>query len=1230
MFAAGLLAFLILEIWLLAAAALVLHHLSQRTGQAPLLIYLSVLTLWLQLIYPGHSTILSGAQAVQVNSGLLAALSALLLGVLIVYIFDGTVRARFLIISLAGIGLLVEGINVLIKLQAAVSASQLNIATLIERPAWMGFTAACSLALELIVMVMVYQLVSNFRRRTPDVLAAVTAILAACWLNVFISTAVFNQDGSTLGVDLALNTLAALSLAPLISIHQKRSGQMIPQNASNSTRPAMDFFSTQAQLEARARFHLSLLRTLSQVNRMILDTDEPQKLLQQSSQLLVMQRNHHLAWIGLLGTHKRELQIYAWAGQASSSLRDVHIQLDQDNVPGFYLQAVQSGSSVVIPELHKYMPQSDWQHPIIKETQYRSFACFPLRHAGRVLGLLSVYSRLGSAFGHEEADLLQELADNLAYALINLEARRQQAVLHVGAETMEDGMLILDAGGKILYANPSVAVSIGKPLAELVGHNYRQFLPSQAALELVENYYQILIQQGRVSFDYEHLDPKHGLVAYSVATSQVSHGEDTLIVINLRDISRRRQYEKQLVTLNRVLTDMVQAQEIPVLMERLFNAGEELLHADASAVYIADPDRRRIAEYYTHRLPDSFVDAIRSDIRGLPGEKVLQTGQPILIPDTRDDPGYGSRVSIAAQHGLLALMVLPVMFQETGIGTLVMYYHAAHQFQEEELQLGMTLSRAMGILMQNLRLFEAEHNQRQFAEALTQAAAAVNSSLELDDVLDRILEQTQRVVHCRSVNLMLIEGEQARVVRMLDATNPLSLQRTSNVQVPLDLPTLKQMIQSRQALIITDTAQSELWRDLNTTGWVRSYAAAPLQMRDETIGFLSMNSDQPDFFNAQIQPRLEAFAATVASALQNARLYEELRRYSLVLEDRVQDRTAELAEAKERIEQILVSVPDAVFVLDEQKNLVQSNPAGEALLAAAHKSGRADLFSVDFLAHLQAGDSFKEPAVLEVGQRSYQALASGLPGGDTQGGLVIVFRDVTRFRELDQMKTRFVSDVSHELRTPLTNLSLYLDLLTKTSDPDRGLNYMEALRRETNRLTHLIEDLLTISRLEADRLEISIQPIDAGSLVANLAVDRLPMAASQMLDLNFVCPESTPQAWADPRILTQVVSNLLTNALNYTLTGGKITLEIRHQSNSNGNWVVIHIIDTGVGITPDEQQNLFTRFYRGSASDLTGAPGTGLGLAISKELSELMGGHITFESTPGTGSTFSVWLRAVL
>jgi signal transduction histidine kinase len=333
--------------------------------------------------------------------------------------------------------------------------------------------------------------------------------------------------------------------------------------------------------------------------------------------------------------------------------------------------------------------------------------------------------------------------------------------------------------------------------------------------------------------------------------------------------------------------------------------------------------------------------------------------------------------------------------------------------------------------------------------------------------------------------------------------------------------------------------------------------------------------------------------------------------------------------AKEDNEAILTSVPDAVIVLDENRQPIHANQAGSALLQEASRQG-VDLFPPDLLERPSTGSLPSEKAVLDVLGRSYQALASPMQAGQQKNDLVVVFRDVTRFQELDRMKTKFVTDVSHELRTPLTNLNLYVELVSMTDEPARRGAYIDTLRRETQRLTHLIDDLLTISRMETGRLELYLKDVDVNRVVVDMVTDRTIIAAQKGLSLSYELAENLPFAYADARMLNQCLSNLLTNAINYTPEDGRIVLRTAQKSDEDILWIKVEVQDTGLGIASDEMPNVFRRFFRGSASVKTGAPGIGLGLAISKEIVERMQGQLTMDSVPNMGSTFSIWLRAVL
>jgi GAF domain-containing protein len=228
-------------------------------------------------------------------------------------------------------------------------------------------------------------------------------------------------------------------------------------------------------------------------------------------------------------------------------------------------------------------------------------------------------------------------------------------------------------------------------------------------------------------------------------------------------------------------------------------------------------------------------------------------------------------------------------------------------------------------------------------------------------------------------------------------------------------------------------------------------------------------------------------------------------------------------------------------------------------------------------------------------------------------------------READRLKTLFVSDVSHELRTPLSNILLYLELISR-GDPDRFETYLETLTRETNRLIALIEDLLAVSSMDAGTITPVPSLIDLNLLTQGLVEDRRKLFAEKELWVDCEMYEDLPVVRADERMLSQVVANLMTNALHYTPAGGRIIIYTALQDNWDKQWVTLTVEDTGLGISIEEQGLLFKRFFRGAASRQMGTPGTGLGLAICKEIIESHGGKITMKSQVGQGSAFTIWL----
>jgi two-component system phosphate regulon sensor histidine kinase PhoR len=240
-------------------------------------------------------------------------------------------------------------------------------------------------------------------------------------------------------------------------------------------------------------------------------------------------------------------------------------------------------------------------------------------------------------------------------------------------------------------------------------------------------------------------------------------------------------------------------------------------------------------------------------------------------------------------------------------------------------------------------------------------------------------------------------------------------------------------------------------------------------------------------------------------------------------------------------------------------------------------------------------------------------------------GFASVQSDITHFKEIERLKSEFVSNVSHELRTPLTNIKTFLTLL-KRGRPEKREHYQDVLEREADRLARLIQDLLDLSRLDTNVVKTKLQPLALESLVSESVQAFQIKIDEKELQLKLVIPETLPLAMADNDQMHQVIANLLGNAIAYTPPKGQITIILQAAVHEGRAMVKIEIIDSGIGILEEEQDKLFDRFFRGHAARQSRSPGTGLGLAISKEIIERHNGRIEVTGQPNAGTTFIIWL----
>jgi signal transduction histidine kinase len=229
-------------------------------------------------------------------------------------------------------------------------------------------------------------------------------------------------------------------------------------------------------------------------------------------------------------------------------------------------------------------------------------------------------------------------------------------------------------------------------------------------------------------------------------------------------------------------------------------------------------------------------------------------------------------------------------------------------------------------------------------------------------------------------------------------------------------------------------------------------------------------------------------------------------------------------------------------------------------------------------------------------------------------------------QEANRLKTEFVSMVSHELRTPLTSIQGYAELLLEDKEiAGAERESLTIVRKNADRLLGLINDLLDLSRIEAGRLDLHRTSLDLARLIREVAGSLRPLIEAKRQQLRLDLGDALPAVWADADRVTQILTNLISNAHKYTLVEGSITVAAQRDD----GFVRVDVSDTGIGLSPEDQAQLFTKFFRAHNRSPQAVGGTGLGLVITRLLVELHGGQITVSSAPGQGSTFSFSLPAL-
>jgi len=755
-------------------------------------------------------------------------------------------------------------------------------------------------------------------------------------------------------------------------------------------------------------------------------------------------------------------------------------------------------------------------------------------------------------------------------------------------------------------------------------------------------------------------DPQDGLVPTqrTIETLELFANQASVAIENARlfDTLERRISELGTLTIiGRIITSVMELDE---LMDKIYE--QVSLVMDTTNFYIALHDEEKnevsfeIEVEKGKRLPMRRQEAGL----GLTGH-IIRTRQPVLI---KENVRQFLKEIGGEPSGKLAQSWLGVPMIAAGrvVGVMaVQSYEKEGTFDNEHLDLLFTIANQAVIAIENARLFEEARQRATQLEAIAKLGQHITSILDLDELLSQVVELIQHILGYYHVHVFLVdEISKEAIFRAGSGEAGRLIEERGGVRLKVgEQGIIGWVAGSGLPLLVNDVSQEPRYIPNDALPATRSELAVPLKIGQRVIGILDVQSDELNAFDLDDVAILQALGDQVAIAINNARLFKELEEHKATLEERVRERTEELASAlrqqeieADKTRTIVESIADGVMVFDANHKVIMVNPTAERMLnlpvpivwgqdlrdfieetdAAFGREATLTVLTVlsaliSSRERLEAGEPLTQTR-FQIGERTIAASFTSVALTDEGPfNVVAVFRDITKEAEIDRMKSEFLSMAAHELRAPMTSIKGYGDMLLlglAGEYNERQKQFLDTIKANVDRVLEMVNEFSEISRLESGALKLDAKPLHIDNVISEVIVSLRPLIEAKEINLTIEVPPDLPQVWGDRTRIIQILTNLVTNAYKYTPEGGQIAITTQWVDDT----VQVNVADTGIGVAPQDQEKLFTRFFRADDPGVRRVAGTGLGLSITKSIVEMHGGRIWVESQLGKGSTFSFTL----
>jgi len=657
----------------------------------------------------------------------------------------------------------------------------------------------------------------------------------------------------------------------------------------------------------------------------------------------------------------------------------------------------------------------------------------------------------------------------------------------------------------------------------------------------------------------------------------------------------------------RIASVLSQPLSLDETLDAVAQAASEALGGSFAAVLM--PGEGGLTLAGSHEVPAPVAEFLRA---GLGEAESLREGaarkRVLAAPQLAVDDRFGEDWRrLAETEGFQSLVSVPVEAprrEQTGVG--LVFFSEEQAFADDEIELAHHLAGAARGALERAELFEAERRSRAIAQQLARTGTLLASELDPEAILEEIVAQAPGLVGADAATVSILEGDSLVVSAAHgDTTEEAVGSRVSSLG-----ELAGEVVQSRGPVAVGDARMDGLvsGSDVLLEAGYAGYMGAPLLGPEGGVhGVLAVYARGPRSWREEEVEALAALAANVSAFLSNAELYQRV-----VLE-------------RERSVAILSNVADGIVAVDREGCVVLWNAAAEEITGV----GGADALGRSPAEVLQRSlepdeTSAEGRGLIQVrrGEEDVWLSVSEAVMRDPAGavaGRIYAFRDVSSDRLVEQLKSGFVSTVSHELRAPLTSIYGFAETLLREDvafgDAERR-TFLGYIASEAQRLTGIVDALLSVARLEAGDLQVQFAPTDLREVVSDV-VETAERELANGRRFVLEVPEEPLDASADREKVRQILVNLVDNAVKFSPRGGTVTVAARRTRDA----VQVRVVDEGSGVPQSEQERIFRKFYRAEATSPANA-GTGLGLFIARGLASAMGGRVWVDSGTETGSCF--------